>query len=50
LVPFILQDIALAQEMMQQDGLHPNEKAQPIIANKVWQQLRPLLIAGPTIP
>ncbi|OUR83109.1 arylesterase [Cycloclasticus sp. 46_120_T64] len=50
LVPFILQDIALAQEMMQQDGLHPNEKAQPIIAGKVWQQLRPLLIAGPIRP
>lgn len=33
-VPFILEDVALAKEMMQKDGLHPNAKAQPIIANK----------------
>jgi len=42
-VPFILEDISLAQDMMQSDGLHPNEKAQPIIAEKVWEYLRPLL-------
>lgn len=42
-VPFILDDIALAQDMMQADGLHPNEKAQPIIADKIWKHLHPLL-------
>jgi len=42
-VPFILEDVALAQDMMQSDGLHPNEKAQPLIANKVWEHLHPLL-------
>ncbi len=42
-VPFIMEDIALAKELMQADGLHPNAKAQLIIAEKVWQYLRPLL-------
>lgn len=42
-VPFILEDIALAQDMMQKDGLHPNEKAQPIIAEKVWGYLEAVL-------
>lgn len=42
-VPFILKDVALAQGMMQKDGLHPNQKAQPIIADKVWRYLEPML-------
>ncbi|MEO1889270.1 MAG: arylesterase [Cycloclasticus sp.] len=42
-VPFILEDVSLAQDMMQSDGLHPNEKAQPIIAEKVWGYLEPLI-------
>ncbi len=40
-VPFILEDVALVKELMQQDGLHPNAKAQSIIADKVWQHLEP---------
>lgn len=43
IVPFILEDIALLEEMMQKDGLHPNAKAQPLIANKVWEYVRPVL-------
>ncbi|WP_235185907.1 arylesterase [Methylomarinum vadi] len=42
-VPFILQDVALVRELMQRDGLHPNHKAQAMIADKVWQYLQPLL-------
>ncbi len=42
-VPFILEDVALVKELMQQDGLHPNAKAQSIIADKVWQHLEPVL-------
>lgn len=38
-VPFILKEVALNKDMMQQDGLHPNAKAQPIIANKIWQHI-----------
>jgi len=42
-VPFILEEVALSKEMMQKDGLHPNAKAQAIIANKIWQYLYPIL-------
>jgi len=42
-VPFILEDVALVKEMMQKDGLHPNTKAQPSIANKIWQYLEPAI-------
>ncbi|GFO77633.1 acyl-CoA thioesterase I [Bathymodiolus platifrons methanotrophic gill symbiont] len=34
-VPFILENVALDKSQMQSDGLHPNEKAQPIIANHI---------------
>ncbi len=42
-VPFILDDVALVKELMQKDGLHPNAKAQPIIVDKIWQYLQPIL-------
>jgi len=42
-VPFILEDIALVKGLMQKDGLHPNAKAQPIIANKIWEYIQPIL-------
>jgi acyl-CoA thioesterase-1 len=42
-VPFIMEDVALSKDMMQQDGLHPNAEGQPFIADKVWRQLLPLL-------
>ncbi len=42
-VPFIMEDVALSSELMQPDGLHPNAKGQPVIADKVWPQLLPLL-------
>jgi acyl-CoA thioesterase-1 len=42
-MPFILEDVALVKELMQPDGLHPNAKAQPMIADKVWEHLQPLL-------
>lgn len=42
-VPFILEEVALNPEMMQADGLHPNELAQPVIAEKVWGYLQTLL-------
>lgn len=45
-VPFILENIALAEDLMQADQLHPNEKAQPIISEKVWGYLEPILQAN----
>ncbi len=43
LVPFVLNDIALHPNLMQADGIHPNELGQsPLLAN-VWTALKPLL-------
>ena len=42
-VPFILEDVALRSELMQRDRIHPNADAQPIIAEKIWEYLLPLL-------
>lgn len=42
-VPFILEEVALNPEMMQADSLHPNELAQPLIAEKIWGYLQALL-------
>ena len=35
LLPFFLKDIAIKPELMQNDGIHPNRKAQPILADKM---------------
>ncbi|MFT4994100.1 MAG: acyl-CoA thioesterase-1 [Paraglaciecola sp.] len=43
LLPFFLQDIALNKDLMQSDGIHPNAKAQPLIAKSMQQQLAPLV-------
>ena len=43
LVPFILKEIALNKGLLQKDHLHPNEKAQPLIADKVWKYLEPMI-------
>ncbi len=45
LVPFIMQDVALHKQLMQKDGFHPNQQAQPIIAGHVWKYLEPLVQA-----
>jgi acyl-CoA thioesterase-1 len=42
-VPFLLEDVALNKELMQADGLHPNAKAQAIIASNIEPYLSPLL-------
>lgn len=42
-VPFILEDVALKTELMQADGLHPNALAQPIVAERIWGYLAPIL-------
>lgn len=42
-VPFFLEAVALKRELMQEDGLHPNARAQPAILETVWPRLVPLL-------
>lgn len=46
LVPFFLDGVATKAEYMQDDGLHPNALAQPIILDTVWPALAPLLPAA----
>jgi acyl-CoA thioesterase-1 len=43
LVPFLLNDIALSPNLMQADGIHPNELGQPKLLANVWPALQPLL-------
>ena len=43
LVPFLLDDIALSPNLMQADGIHPNELGQPKLLANVWPALLPLL-------
>ncbi len=43
LVPFLLEGVALRDDWMQDDGLHPNELGQRQILDNVWQVFGPLL-------
>jgi acyl-CoA thioesterase-1 len=43
LVPFLLNDIALSANLMQSDGIHPNELGQPKLLANSWPTLKPLL-------
>lgn len=43
LVPFLLEGIALDPGMMQADGIHPNDRGQPLLLENVWERLEPLL-------
>jgi acyl-CoA thioesterase I len=43
LVPFLLNDVALHPDLMQADGVHPVEAAQPLLLATVWPALAPLL-------
>lgn len=44
LIPFFLRDIGLDKSLMQRDQIHPNLKAQPMIASFMQEQLEPLLL------
>ena len=43
LLSFMLQEVALKKDLMQLDGIHPNAKAQPVIANQIRQELLDVL-------
>jgi acyl-CoA thioesterase-1 len=43
LIPFVLEGVALDDALMQADGMHPNAKAQPLLLDRVWPRLEPLL-------
>ncbi|MBQ0730843.1 MAG: arylesterase [Oleispira antarctica] len=43
LVPFLLEGVAGEKGMMQADGIHPTEEAQPIMLKSVWEILKPMM-------
>ncbi|WP_434547597.1 arylesterase [Paracandidimonas soli] len=43
LVPFLLEGMASDSSLFQADGIHPNEAAQPLIADNVWPVLQSAL-------
>lgn len=45
LVPWFLEGVAEDRALMQADGLHPNEDAQPRLLENLWSGLEPMLAA-----
>lgn len=43
LVPFMLENIAAKANLIQDDGLHPNATAQPLVLDNIWSHLKKLL-------
>lgn len=43
LIPFILKGVALNPELMQGDDIHPNPKGHEVVAENVWEVLKPVL-------
>lgn len=43
LIPFLLADVGGRRDLNQADSIHPTEAGQKVIAETVWQTLRPLL-------
>lgn len=46
LLPFFLEGVAGNKQLMQNDLIHPNVKAQPILTQLAWQALEPVLKAN----
>ena len=46
-VPFLLEKVAADAALMQADGLHPTQAAQPLLLDTVWPVLLPLLRHAP---
>ena len=38
-----MENVALNKKLMQDDGIHPNEMAQPILLQNIWDTLLPLI-------
>lgn len=44
-VPFLLDEVALKPDLMQDDGIHPNARGQSQMLENVWPALSTLLVA-----
>jgi acyl-CoA thioesterase-1 len=47
LVPFLLEKVALDTTLTQEDGLHPNADAEPLVLDTLWPYLKPLINKKP---
>ncbi|HKL91542.1 MAG TPA: arylesterase [Allomuricauda sp.] len=43
LIPFLLENVAGMPELNQGDGIHPTIEGQKLVANNVWEVLKPML-------
>jgi len=43
LIPFLLEGVAGEKNLNQPDGIHPTEEGQKIVAENVWEVLKPIL-------
>jgi acyl-CoA thioesterase-1 len=43
LVPFLLAGLETDRNLFIEDGIHPSEKAQPILLDNVWNAMEPIL-------
>ena len=46
LLPFLLQDVAGHRELNQGDGIHPNDRGEHMVADRLWTGLKPVLEAA----
>lgn len=44
LIPFLLKDVGGIPALNQSDGIHPTVEGQKIVANNVWEVLKPIII------
>jgi len=42
-VPFFMDNVGTNPELMQNDGIHPNEKGQSALLDNIWPTLKPML-------
>ena len=43
LVPFFMDGVVFTPGLLQADGIHPNEKGQPVLLDNIWRVLEPAL-------
>ena len=46
-VPFLLEDVAAKRQLNQADGIHPTAEGHVLIAERIWQELQPILRQRP---
>jgi acyl-CoA thioesterase I len=46
-IEFFMEGVALDENLMQEDGIHPNEQAQPVLLDNAWPVIRQALESDP---